>query len=87
MFKYLFSGIELASTAAQKASWTLKASSNYDVAKFSLSAIVDGVTTGTELNGGIYYTGNYLEVPGEIFPWIQVDLGESRIVKGVHLYR
>ncbi len=82
----MFADIELASTEEQKASWILSASSNYDVNKYSLSAIVNGVTTGTDPNG-IYYTGDYLVVAGENFPWIQVDLGESRVVKGVHLYR
>ncbi len=77
---------ELATSASSKSLWTLSASSNYDQTNLQLSSIIDGNRVGTVLDSTIYATKSS-ESSEDKHPWIQINLGESKVVKGVHMYR
>ncbi len=72
----------MASTKSQKISWTLKASSKRSNS-FDLAVIIDGVTSGGNYEKTIYHTKQTME---DKHPWIQIDLGSSKIVKAVHMH-
>ncbi len=84
--EHTFTDTELASSAAQKTSWTLTASSTYDEANLELSFTADGNQAGTALDANIFSTKSP-DSSEDKYPWIQVDLGELKVVKGVHMHR